>query len=228
MMNLPYKTTRDLVIELRTSYLPGLHVLPYNRFDMDHSVHWWLSPTSDKIAFPFGKATSTTDRAWIGKDDVFCGFNVEKGVLQEGVTRQAEVMTNDWAWHRFVKRANAPLAGLIGEAIEKTGLDLKIGLQCGIAGADVAWESLWFDVVDNRLVQRSYKPVDGILAPVAASTDFESFADALRSIDGKPTAFHWIDLGVGSTFTMNRSGPDDTAVCAELLKTFNPWMHASS
>ncbi len=33
--------------------------LAYNRFDVDHSQHWWLSPTPDKAAFRYAKAMFT-------------------------------------------------------------------------------------------------------------------------------------------------------------------------
>ncbi len=58
-MNLPYADLRELVTDIRNRHFPGFHVLPYNRFDIRGSDDWWILPTSDKVAYRFGKLSET-------------------------------------------------------------------------------------------------------------------------------------------------------------------------
>ena len=227
MLNLPYGTVQDAIASLRETYFPRFHVLPYNRFDVEHSPHWWLSPTREKAAFRHGKVMFTTSADWVDSGCVFVGFNVEKGVLQAGGGRPSEVMGENWFWHRFVTLANAPLATAIEQSREAIGGNLQIYVDCGVLGSGSRFEQLIFDVESLRLRPKLYERRDGILSHLATSTDFDDFADALRALDGAATAWHWIDVLVGTSFTLSAGGPDNTGKCAAMLHPFRPWMRAA-
>ena len=227
MLNLPHETVQDAVASLRKTYFPRFHVLPYNRFDVEHSPHWWLSPTKEKAAFRHGKAMFTTNEDWVVPGHVFVGFNVEKGVLQAGGGRANEVMDETWFWHRFVTLANTPLVTAIEQAREAIGSNLQIYVDCGVLGGGSRFEWLLFDVESHHLRPKRYERRDGILSRLAASTDFGGFSDALRALDGSPTAWHWLDVLVGASFTLAASGPDNTGKCAALLHPFRPWMRVA-
>jgi len=90
-MNLPYDSVSELARDLRVAHFDYLHALPFNRFtesSIEASERWWLTPTTDKIAFPFGKITLSTRERWLKRrhpDKIFVGFNVEKGDCQSGI-----------------------------------------------------------------------------------------------------------------------------------------------
>jgi hypothetical protein len=226
MLNLPHATVQDAIAKLREIYFPGFHVLPYNRFDVNHSPHWWLSPSREKAAFRHGKVMFTTSDDWVEPGHVFVGFNVEKGILQAAGGRPNEVMDGTWFWHRFLTLANVPLAAAIEQAHEAMGGTVQIYVNGGVLGGGSRFESLLFDVELHRLRPKRYERRDGILAGLAASTDFGQFSDALRALDGAGTAWHWMDILVGSSFTLNANGPDNTGKCAAMLHPFRQWMRA--
>ncbi len=227
MGTLPYETVQDAIASLRKIYFPRFHVLPYNRFDVEHSPHWWLSPTQERAAFRHGKAMFTTSEEWVDPGHVFVGLNVEKGVLQAGDWRANEVMDKSWFWHRFVTLANKPLVTAIEQACEAIDSNLQIYVDCGVLGGGSRFEWLLFDVESHCLRPKWYERRDGLLSRLAASTDFGGFSDALRALDGSPTAWHWIDVLVGTSFTLNASGPDNTGKCADMLHPFRPWMRVA-
>ncbi|MEO8496479.1 MAG: hypothetical protein ABI614_15530 [Planctomycetota bacterium] len=226
-MNLPYETVQDAVAKLRVRHFPGLHPLPYNRFETERSQHWWLSPTSERAAFRYGKAIFTTNEAWGGAGDVFCGFNVEKGVLHKGDWYESNIMTEDWFWHRFLDLANAPVFSAAEEAADAIGTKLQLCVDCGTLVSS-KWDMLMFDIDGTQLLQRAYQPIENTLDGMKGVTNFAEFADALRALDGTPTAWHWIDVLVGTWFTRDASGPDDTDKCAALLKPFQSWIRAAA
>jgi len=226
-MNLPYTTVQDLVVDMKAKYFDGFYVLPYNRFDVDHSQHWWLSPTSDKAAFRYAKAMFTTEESWVDPGSVFCGFNVEKGVLHEGGWNKNAVMDETWFWHRFLDLAGHPLAGIIEEASTAAGANLQLFVSAGTLTPNAEWPRVLFDIAGTTLSRQHYRPCDGKLADVAACTDLSGFAAAIRSLDGTPTAWEWADVLIGMPFTLDPNGPDNLDRCAAMLKPFERWMRAS-
>lgn len=224
LLNLPHETTQPAIAALRARYLPGFYVLPYNRFKLERSQHWWLSPTSEKAAYRYGKVMFTTSENCADAGQVFVGFKVEKGVAPGGVGSANEVMDESWLWHRLLELANGPLAAAIEQAHDAIGGDLQLYVDCGILGGGSAFDWVLFDVQSGHLSQKHAPPGGSILSRLAASTDFIGFADALRTLDGPGTAWHWIDLLVGTRFTLDPHGPDDTGKCAALLNPFRPWM----
>ena len=222
-MNLPHENVRDLVVQLRDDHLPGFHVLPYNRFDIEHSQHWWLSPTGDKAAYPYAKAIFTTDD-WVEPGEVFCGFNVEKGIAHEGDWNKNCVMSNSWFWHRFLEIANTPFSSAIEQARQESDADLQIIVASGMLVPNAEWAHVCFDIAGSDLTQARYKAADGCLSGVAACGSITELADTLRTLDANPFDWQWIDLMVGRTFTLDLQGPDHTANLAAILKPFDAWM----
>lgn len=226
-MNLPYKSVEDVANVLKVRYFPGFRVLPYNRFDLKHSQHWWLSPASENPAFRYGKVMCTTNDAWTGEGRVFCGFNVEKGVLHEGDWAKTNVMDNTWFWHRFLKLANEPLVTAVSDAARAVDGNIQVFVAAGVLVTGAQWSHVLFDTDGGRLATVDYQPGDGLLAKVATNTSIPDFADALRTLDGPTTAWQWIDVLIGQSFTLDTDEPDDTDACAAMLKSFETWMRAA-
>ena len=227
-MNLPYPSVQDAAIALKTKYFSGFHILPYNRFDIDHSRHWWLSPTGDKAAFRYGKVVLTTDEPCRDPSKVFCGFQVEKGVEHNNGWSKSHLMQDDWFWHDFLELANIPLASAIEQARESVSCPLQVYMDCGMLVRDSNWDRLLFESDATILTKTSYDRADGVLDRAAAATDFVGFADALRALDGTATGWHWIDVVIGMVFSLDPSGPDDTCQCAAMLNPFRTWMRAAA
>lgn len=224
-MSLPYASVQDAAIALRDYAFRGFSVLPFNRWDIDHSQHWWLSPTSQKIAFPYGKVI-LTQSSWVPADNVFVGFCVEKGVLFEGEWNRNNIMKDDWFWHRFLDVANVPLASAVHEASLAVGRKITIHVDSGTL-VDRNWASVQFDAEGGRLVQTSYIEGNRTLGTLASSASFAEFADSLRAINGATSsAWQWIDVVVGTDFSMSADEPTELDECAKMLTPFKHWMTA--
>ncbi|MCC9608271.1 hypothetical protein LOC68_11080 [Blastopirellula sp. JC732] len=223
-MNLPQASAQSVARELKKRHFPGQHVLPYNRFSVENSTHWWLSPTGDKGAFRYGKYILTTDGGWLKEGTLFCGWNIEKGMLHSGSWPASNVMNKSWHWHKFLLVANEPLVQMMDEARAATDGDLQLVVCAGMPGAETA--TVVMSVNGSRLKPAAYQASDGILVDLARSADMATFVDALRKLDGAPTAWHWIDIRIGQAFTLDRNGPDQLDDCARMLKPFQRWVHS--
>ncbi len=223
-MNLPYADLQELVTEMRDRHFPGLHVLPYNRFDLGRSQDWWLSPTSDKAAHRFGKALFTIDPEMAGEGHVFCGFNVEKGVLARDAGRPNQVLNGTWFWHQFLKLANEPLATAVAAAESAIGACISIDVGFGPLIPAAQWDRVCFYVSEGRFSEVLYHDAAGLLAEIRTSRNVTEFADALRKLDGAKTAWHWGGVSIGKAFTRDPAGPDDLDQCAAMLTHFQGWM----
>ena len=226
-MNLPYASTQDLVTELRTKHFPRLYVLPYNRFDIDHSQHWWLSPTSEKQAFKYGKIGCTTSEHWVPPGQVFCGFELEKGFGAEADFDPSVTMSKEWFWHRFVDLAGQPLTDKVTEACDAVSDRLQMRIGCGLPAPDAREDRAWFEMDGSTLTQLSWEIGDGLLSDVAAATTMDNFAAALREFNLKKPDWYWVHVSIGHPFNTNTSGPDDLDQCAAMLKPFDRWMRAT-
>ena len=223
-MNLPYENIQDLAAELKRRYYPGFYSLPYNRFDVDHSQHWWLSPTPEKAAFHHAKIGMTTNEDWVESGNVFVGANIEKGVLHEGNWHKNNIMKKEWFWHRFLKLANLPLASAIKDAEARIEGNMQVSVTCGMLVSNHDWAHVVFEVDSDALHPTHYKEGDRTLSNLAKCADFSAFAQELQVLDGSKTAWQWIDIHIGTSFTLNPSGEDDTERCAAMLAPFTRWM----
>ena len=221
--NLPYQTLQDIAADLKAEHFQDLYSLPYNRFDLSHSQHWWLSPTHDKAAFKYGKAIFTTDEAWVPEGEVFCGFNVEKGLTSELADPASCLMQDDWFWHRFKKLSSNPLAERIGRANSK--VPIQIILSVGQLVPGTVWSRVRFSCSESQLQVMEYK--EGILKqlePFSVVTNYEAFHEELKKLDGAEYAFSWADVMIGSFFTQDPLGVNDLPLCASFLEQFQERM----
>ncbi len=223
--NLQCSSSRDVALAIKDSCMRNYHPLPYNRFEMERSEHWWLSPTPEKVAFPYGKAVFTTDEKWVPAGQIFCGFNVEKGLTQAGSGNPNCVMEEHWLWNKFIKESVKSLNERMAQAHGKHGLEMCIMVACGLMVPNVDWAKVEFKMDGTNLrLDSHHHGEDGILDSLATVSDFSGFAEQLASIDGEPTQWQWIDLMVGSYFSLNGNGANDLETCAAMLTTFLPWM----
>lgn len=63
-----------------------------------------------------------------------------------------------------------------------------------------------------------------ILEKVALSSDFPEFADSLRSIDSASSGWQWIEVVIGSVFSMSLDEPSELDDCVKMLAPFKRWM----
>ena len=168
-MNLRYATIQELAADMRVRYFPDFHSLPYNRFNVKTSPHYWLSPTSEKAAFPYAKAVFTTNHDWVEAGHVFCGFNIEKGVLHEADWPRTNLMDASWFWHRFLDLANVPLSSVAEEAAEAVDGKLQIFMTAGIMSPGHDWANVRFEIEDSQLNLMAHQSGDGILSNFSSS-----------------------------------------------------------
>jgi hypothetical protein len=228
-MNLPYRTVQDAVCALKEGHFRGYHPLPFNVYDPEDTV-WWLSPTSDKVAYRYGKVEfvpfSKNDN-WVEPGHVFCGFCVEKGPRECRAARHpSETLQPDWFWHRFVKRAGGPLAGKIEEARDALGHDLSLAVSAEILGHRETRDTVVLGAVGPALACRfpspGKSPSDGILADVMSCSKLSDFPTAIESLDTRD--WHWVAVRIGHEFALDPSGPNDLERLAAMLEPFGSWM----
>lgn len=224
-MNLPFASPHEVAKQLKQQHFTRLHVLPYNRFRVADSTHWWLSPTSAKAGFKHGKLMLTQTDCLVQSGELFCGWNVEKGLLHSGSWQASNIMDRSWFWHSFLSFSGSELENAIDEASEATNQDLQLYVAAMIPGGQTP-ASVVLNVKGTHLKPAAYEPGDGILIEVARSSTLEEFLTALRKLDGAPTAWHWIDVVIGQPFTLDKEGEDQTHRCAKMLRAFMPWVRA--
>lgn len=223
-MNLAYSSAREVAADLKQRYFPGLHVLPFNRFHLESSTHWWLSPTGDKGAFRYGKFILTTDGEWLKERTLFCGWNIEKGMAHGGSWPASNVINKSWHWHDFVPVTNEPLVQMIADARTAVDDDLQLVVCAAVPGGQSA--HIVMQVSGSRLKPLAYQPGDNILVNLARTADMASFSDELRKLNGPPTAWHWLDVRIGQAFSLNPKGPNQLEACAKMLKAFQRRVHS--
>jgi hypothetical protein len=222
--NLPYSTLQDIGAELKRQHFPNLYSLPYNRFKLSESQHWWLSPTGNKRAFPYGKTILTCDNTWVPTDEIFCGFNVEKGLTHKLAQPESCIMVKHWFWHRFVELASNPLAERVQAAADATGQSIQVVVCAGELVPAAHWARVQLDVAGSALSLADHVEGNGSLDGIAKATDFREFANQLSDINNKSTNFQWIDVLVGCYFTQDIDGDDNLDVCEALIRPFESWM----
>lgn len=230
-LNLPFETAQKLSIAIRNSYFPGYHTLPYNRFSDEHSQHWWISPFPEKAAFPYGKAVISTEDSWVPASQVFCGYNVEKGLVNFQDQMEDKdfgnpnwVMKPNWMWHRFANQPADELNEMLNRADQKTELQTRIIVNCGKLVTGAPWDRVEFLFSNQKLEPISYQSRNQSLEPLSQTTDLAGFQETLRNLSGQDNAWDWIDLYIGSYFQLNSTGPDDLGSCGAMLTTFLPWI----
>jgi len=227
-MNIP---VRDIAAELGKRHFGGFRVLPYNRHNdsaINASERWWLTPTSDNPAFPPGKVVATKREAWVEPGSVFVGFNVEKGVLDKAVRGNAYVLKDDWLWHEFVRDAGRLLCPKLTAAASVVGTRIRIIIGCSTEpprgvqadpGDILQFES---DGSELSLVDES-----GRMEFLGETKKVRTYADLGRELIRMTTpsfGYQWIDVLIGTHFTMSPEGKDDLAVAAAMLEPFRSWM----
>ena len=221
--NLPYQTLQDIAAALKAEHFQDLYSLPYNRFDLSHSQHWWLSPTHDKAAFKYGKAIFTTDQDWVSEGQVFCGFNVEKGLTSEFADPASCLMQDDWFWHRFKEISSNPLAERIGRA--NSQVPIQIILSVGELVPGTVWSRVRFSCSESQLQVEEYKEgSSNKLESFSSVNNYQAFHKELKTLDGAEYTFSWADVMIGSFFTQDSQGVNDLPQCASILDHFQEWM----
>lgn len=225
--NLPYSTLQDIGAELKLQHFPNLHSLPYNRFNLNQSEHWWLSPTRDKAAFPFGKIILTTDDSWVPPGQTFCGFNVEKGINSKLAQHESQRMTKKWFWHIFTRHASKPLMIRIQSAAEATEHPIQIIVTAGELVPNAHWGLVKFDTNDETLTLVDYFEGNSTLSKLANVTSYGEFGNQLRAIiKNQETSFQWFDVLIGTYFTHDTNGPDNLDVVQALIEPFASWIRS--
>ena len=233
-MNLPFNTIREIVLELRKSRFSDFNALPYNRFTesgIDSSERWWLCPTKDKLGFAHGKVVATAREHWVEDGKVFVGFNVEKGILYPAIKGDGYVLKDNWLWHEFVRNAALQLGRKLGKASEALDSSVEIVVTCATepqhAGQGERGDVLKFES-DGVKLERVLAPERlDYLTELAESHTFEQFGAALETLTGKGFGYRWVDLMIGSHFTMDPAGPNHVVVATTMLEPFREWMLAS-
>ena len=222
-MNLNFSTLQEIASELKKSAFSDLHLLPFNRFDIEHNDWWWLLAASDKAAFQFPKL-AVLETAPIGLlEQVFCGLHIEKGVIADASTNPNHTMQPNWFWHHFAETIRERLSDDIQKAEEISGCSILIRVDCGPPQSPEGWASVTFSTDPPTLSRTKYKPSDGQLKNLSEVLTFDELANEIDKIT-TAERFRWVNVLIGATFDMNQDGPNDLSRCAEMLRPFSEWL----
>ncbi len=229
----PYDTPQKLASHIRADFFPHHYPLPYNRFTFEQSSQWWISPTSEKEAYPYGKAVFSTESNWVPVGHVFCGYNVEKGLVNfenqladKDFGNPRWVLKPDWMWNRFTQQPVDELKQMLVNADNKTEFPTLIIVNCGPLVENAPWDRVEFVMKDDQLEPASYEGNNQSLEPLSGMTNLETFQSALRDLSGQANAWNWIDLYIGSHFPLTMNNDEDLHPCVSLVSTFLPWITA--
>jgi len=77
---------------------------PWNRFDPDNTI-WWLVPSKDWPAYKYGKLffDSRKNNFTLKKNEVYCGFYIEKGLGVKDFYHNSLIIDKEWLWGEFIK-----------------------------------------------------------------------------------------------------------------------------
>jgi|SRR6056297_2893217 len=222
MLNFPFDSSHSLCKFIRDEHFPGFMCLPYDRYRHTDSDTWWIVGNSVKSAFSYPKAIFTTAPNWKGEGDVFCGLNVEKGVTQVAAAKASNKMDQRWFWNTFVNPKAVSLLAALDDANQHVPGNLQLLITAGVLEAGDPWELLWLELEGQSLKQKSYEATDKALASVAAVADVSSLVLELGALD--KLSWHWVDVLIGQSFTLDKSGRDDSQACGAMLKSFAGWL----
>lgn len=205
------QTTQRLcseVARLASSTHKLLTERPWNRFEPEDTL-WWLVPSPDWPAHRYSKFFFEWDEE--NRGSFFCGVNVEKGVDRKlkGLTKAANIMDEDWAWHSFIADLEAGRVGkLIEPRLGDESTTWKLAISSNFVGAMKHFDPLseerrstrtrylWIWKRDERvwsLVKR-HDPAR-LTLELAKVTQLEQIPDAVSRIEGLD--FLWVDFYLG-------------------------------
>lgn len=203
---------------------------------------WWLVPSGDWPAYRYGKlafsqAKDVPRKHLLGRgsqllhiDDIFAGFNVEKGygpsaiVVNPALQRKtAQLITPNWLWHELTDPAGAERFGrtlataaahadtcaYVNAYNVRDPTDDQVGdadsvmFRCGTTGI--------VKVVDNGY------PLD-VLRDAGAATTFPELAAHLRAVSD----FHWVDVYIGTH--VPKGDVDLGRLFGDALSPFEHWL----
>lgn len=225
MLNIGNESLRDWLVDLRNAYFPELKFLPYNRFELEKSQHFWLSPTTEKAAFRHPKFRLTQDDPWWESGEVFCGWNVEKGLSVDPALLQLPAsnrMNSEWFWHRFLKWDGSQLFRLVQDARQQVDDSLEIFVTAGIPNGGKEWPRLLLDVNGAKLHRAKYVSADGTLNGLSGANDFAAFLRELNELTA--AEWYWVDIVIGQTMSLDPSAKDDSGRIADMLSPFEESM----
>lgn len=234
-MNLPFKTVREVILELRKSRFSDFNALPYNRFSesgIDSSQRWWLCPTKDKLGFAYGKIVATTREDWVEPGKVFVGFNVEKGVLHKEIKGDGYVLKKNWLWNEFVRDSASRLEPKLIEASDALGSPVEIVIGCGTepqwGGQFEDGDVVQFETKGPSLALKRTTGLMKFLKEASLCMSCVGLANSLQKLSSAAYGYQWVDLMIGSHFRMDAGGHSDLGTAATMLEPFRDWMRPSN
>jgi hypothetical protein len=215
-MNLRSQTVRELAVGLKQDYFPQRHILPWNRHDVKGCDWWWLSSEQVNPVFQLGKIMIAHDPSWMRDDEVFIGFNVEKGLAEGGDWRDTEVMTDDWYWHQFLKE-------MTNDAFQDAyGKSTHFYALTGLPVEGQKWGDVLFKLEGLNLHLLSEKPGDSgpLIREFTECPDLGAFQTLLKNPSVDDFRWRWLMLACGQFFTIDPEGTDDSSRCLDMIQSF--------
>lgn len=117
---------KELVGELQRQSR-RLFLLPFNRY-APQATEWWLTPTPERTAYPYGKI------ALFGYEDgIFVGFYVEKGfgpsvaMVDQSARSRGWLVDETWLWpSALISMQDGSLAKAADDVAARSGLDTRV------------------------------------------------------------------------------------------------------
>lgn len=214
-----YGTAKGLnaALGLRTK----LYMLPYQWRRGEASDMWWLAPTPEKRAFPYGKLIFSTRDEPAGT--VFCGHHVERG-FGAPVDERDMRLTDRWVWHRFARELADRFPAVLGEVEEEAGTPPVIHVSAPPYATDAEADFVTFSAGRSGLAVTDSRLTTDLLIPTSRSTTIGDLAGNLSALPPDKIGWYWVDVLVGIECQLGAGGSDDTSACAEAMAGFEPWL----
>jgi hypothetical protein len=235
------RSAQELAHGLNDRLKLGLTPRPWNIY-APADTFWWLVPSTDWPAYRYGKLAfshaadaprkdllGTNDES-LDVDQIFAGFNVEKGfgkvaaVVNPALNRKPEqIIDPQWLWFELTstlgaERFSHTLATAAAHA-EIFAYVVAGHVQDRDASGSGQHDAVVFkcSVTGLAMVSRNAFPINSLRGTETATT-FAELADHLRTIDD----FHWVDLYIGTH--VPKGDVDLAELHSRVMSCFDAWL----
>jgi hypothetical protein len=240
-MRIAYDSSFELINDIADAWRrpkrPAF-TLPYNRFAWEASKHWWVVPSSEKVAFRYSKISVASSDFLAPAKGVFVGLYVEKGVgavMAAAGASNEWIMGGDWRWHGLVRDlSRGKLQPALAESSRRLGtpLEIRVEAHVPIRGGAIRppHDRLVFGCSDGDKVATLTEPIlktdEKFLKQAASADTVQLLGTAMLSIPQSDWAWVNLYIGVGCEFAPKH---DTTALDAyqladRLLEPLAPWL----
>jgi hypothetical protein len=224
MMNLPYTTSQETAVAMIGKWKragKALCPLPYNRFAIEDASIWWLMPERRLVGFRYGKCCFSTHEFHAAPGEIFCGLNVEKGIESDFVEDRFR-LRKDWTWFTFIEQMEK-MGALVQRASKVIKSRLTVLVLSFAYGYQGFRDRISFTTEGDKLEVETSSTGAYVLGSLCGVADWKGLSGALRCLPTEAQGY-WVDIHVGTKFSLKAGGKDDSLACFKMLRAFSEWL----